>query len=200
MKTKKIFTILTLAFLQVFYAQEVKKEITDEKTNGIKDSIQSIVIEKQNINEKTKPSTPDSAIIAASIAEQKAKKEAEKLLKEDQKAKKQVEDRQNEIAKNQKKLEKQQDRIEKEQKEQIKKQISINDIEEDISKATNNLKDAQKDLIKEVEKHNKKIEKGKFSLVDIEKYEKNKVKQDKKIEDMKAKIVKAESKLRKAKK
>jgi hypothetical protein len=62
------------------------------------------------------------------------------------------------------------------------------------------LKDAQKDLIKDAERHNKKIEKGKLSHVDIEKKEKNKVNQEKKIEDLKAKSVKAESKLRKQKK
>jgi hypothetical protein len=47
MKTKKLFTILTFAFLQVFYAQKIKKEINEEKTNVVKDSIQSVVIEKK---------------------------------------------------------------------------------------------------------------------------------------------------------
>jgi chromosome segregation ATPase len=200
MKTKLLFTILALAFCQAFYAQEVVKEIANEKTTIVKDSIQSMVTEKQNVSQKAKSSTSDSVTTAATQAELKAKKEAEKLVKEEQKAKKEVEARQKEIAKNQKKLEKQQDRIEKEQREQFKKQKSISDAEENINKANNKLNNAQKDLIKDAEKHNKKLEKGKLSPVDIQEYEKDKLKQEKKIEDLKEKILKAESKLQKVKK
>ena len=200
MKTKLLFTIATITLFQVVFSQEVKNVIVDEKTSISKDSIQPAVIEKQNVKVSANSSKPDSATIEATLAEQKAKKEAEKLLKEEQKAKKEVEERQKEIAKNQKKLEKQQDRIEKEQKEQIKKQKSISDAEEDINKANDKLKDAQKELVKDAEKHAKKLEKGKLSPDDIEKYGKDKLKQEKRIEDLKAKILKTESKLRKAKK
>ena len=55
-------------------------------------------------------------------------------------------------------------------------------------------------MVKDSEKHAKKLEKGKLSPDDIEKYGKDKLKQEKRIEDLKAKILKAESKLRKAKK
>ncbi|MCF8323131.1 MAG: hypothetical protein K9I26_08350 [Flavobacterium sp.] len=200
MKTKLLFTIATVSLFQVVFSQEVKNGIVDEKTSIRKDSIQPTVIEKQNVKVSANSSKPDSATIEATLAEQKAKKEAEKLLKEEQKAKKEVEERQKEIAKNQKKLEKQQDRIEKEQKEQIKKQKSISDAEEDINNANDKLKDAQKELVKDAEKHAKKLEKGKLSPDDIEKYGKDKLKQDKRIEELKLKILKAESKLRKAKK
>lgn len=200
MKTKLLFTIATVALFQVAFSQEVKNEIVDEKTSISKDSIQPAVIEKQNVKVSADPSKPDAATIEAILAEQKAKKEAEKLFKEEQKAKKEVEERQKEIAKNQKKLEKQQDRIEKEQKEQFKRQKSISDAEENINKANDKLNNAQKDLIKDAEKHNKKLEKGKLSPVDIQEYEKDKLKQEKKIEDLKEKILKAESKLRKLKK
>ena len=200
MKSKKIVTILLVIVSQVFYAQEVKKEQIEENSTIVKDSISSVATENQNIIKKDKPTTPDSETIAALRAEQKAKKEAEKLLKEEQKAKKEVENRQKEIAENQKKLEKQQGRIEKEQKQQIKRQKNINEAEQAINKANDNLNDAQKDIVKDAEKHNKKLEKGKLSPVDIEKYEKEKMKQEQKIEDLKTKILKAETKLRKAKK
>jgi peptidoglycan hydrolase CwlO-like protein len=200
MKSKIVYTIATVALIQVVFSQEVKKEILDEKKIISKDSIQPVLIEKPNTKGSAKASKPDAATIEATLAEQKAKKEAEKLLREEQKAKRELEERQKEVIKNQKKLEKQQDRIEKEQKEQIKKQKSISDAEEDIDKANDKLKDAQKDLIKDTEKHTKKLEKGKLSPDDIEKYGKDKLKQEKKIEDLKAKILKAETKLRKAKK
>lgn len=200
MKIKLLFTALLLTTTHVFVAQEIKKETVEEKVFVVKDTIKSVG--QSQINSVV-PAVTAGANTEAQLAKQKAdakaKKVAEKVNKAEAKAKEEAEDRQKEIIKNQKKLEKQQDKIEKEQKEQAKKQEKIKDAEEDINNANDKVKEAQKDLLKDTEKYNKQLAKGKLSPVDIVKYEKEKSNQEKKIENLKSKVIKAEGKLRKLK-
>ncbi len=208
MKTKLFFTFIVLGFFQISFSQEIKPE---GATNPVTDSIANSEKSSKNIENETNGVLPVAATATASAAEilaaekaaqkaeDKAKKEAEKALKEELKAKEAAADAQKEIERNQKKLQDQQDKIQKEQQEQLKKQDKINAAEDDLAKAKDRLKDAEKDLASDTEKHNKKLAKGKLSPNDIEKFEKDKAKQQKRIEALKEKVEKEENQLRKAK-
>ena len=208
MKTKLFFTLIVLGFFQISFSQEIKPEgatnqVTDSIVNREK-TIKDMENETNGVLPVAATATASAAEIlaaekAAQKAEDKAKKEAEKALKEELKAKEAAADAQKEIERNQKKLQDQQDKIQKEQQEQLKKQDKINAAEDDLAKAKDRLKDAEKDLVSDTEKHNKKLAKGKLSPNDIEKFEKDKVKQQRRIEELKEKVEKEEHQLRKAK-
>lgn len=208
MKTKLFFTFIVLGFFQISFSQEIKPE---GATNPVTDSIANSEKPIKNLENATNGVFPVATTATASAAEiiaaqkaaekaeKKAQKEAEKALKEELKVKEAAADAQKEIVKNQKKLQQQQDKIQKEQQEQLKKQDKINAAEDDLAKAKDRLKDAEKDLVSDTEKHNKKLAKGKLSPNDIEKFEKDKAKQQRRIEELKEKVEKEEHQLRKAK-
>jgi hypothetical protein len=219
MKSKVLLTIVMLTVFQFIYSQE-------EKTKIISDSIPSIDLEKQKLiestqNETTKSADPlldkksDSNIVVPVLAttavagtavlatqkkaEENAKKEADKVLREKVKEKKEAASKKKEIAKN-KKVERQNDKLKKEQKELINNQKKISSLEKDLAKIIDKVEDAQKELLRDIEKHNKKLSKGKLSENDIKKFEKDKAKQEKRIEDLKEDVEKAQKKIKKSKK
>jgi len=208
MKTKLFFTFIVSGFFQISFSQEIKPEgatnqVTDSIVNREK-TIKDMENETNGVLPVAATATASAAEIiaaqkAAEKAEKKAQKEAEKVLKERERAQKEVEDAKKEVERNRERLEKQQDKFEKEQQAQQKQKDKINDAEDDLAKAKDRLKDAEKDLVSDTEKHNKKLAKGKLSPNDIEKFEKDKVKQQRRIEELKEKVEKEEHQLRKAK-
>lgn len=193
MKIKLTLTALLLVSCQYFSAQEMRQE-------NISDSTKTLVPENVEIKKAEEVSQKDVDKVAKKLQndEEKAKRNADKVVKEKEKMTSDAEERQKDIEKNQKKLEKQQDKIQKEQKKFTKQQEKIANAEDDLAKAKEKLSNAQSDLFKDSEKHNKKLLKGKLSPNDITAYEKDKIKQESRIQDLKGKIEKEEKILRKS--
>ncbi|MFM9826952.1 hypothetical protein, partial [Flavobacterium sp.] len=95
MKIKLLLTALVLTTTHVFFAQEINKNIIEEKPVVVKDSVKSIdLTQRASVGDLLTTSVAAEAVLAKQKAEEKANKEAEKRIKEELKAKNEEVERQ----------------------------------------------------------------------------------------------------------